>query len=611
MVFNSTAVGKTHGYKIEELQGRSTFDLIHPDDRAAVQNAFASLLTNTVAEAVVRYRYRHADGSYTWMEAAGRNELNNPYLQGVIAVSRDISERVRTEQLLREDEQRYRMLFASNPHPMMVFDLETFRFLEVNATALTLYGYSRDEFRAMTLRDIRPPEDFPRFDALVAKVKLGIHSVGGKMPGVWRHRLKSGRVIDVEVVANRIEWDGRPAYIILVDDITERLKLETKLQQTQKLESLGLLAGGIAHDFNNLLTAILGHASLVSADVAPTSPVGESICMIEESARRAAELCRQMLAYSGRGRFSVRPVDLSSFVQGVVGLLRVSIGKNCHIIQNLTPGLPLIEADTTQLQQVVMNLVINAAEAIGPQEGTIQLATRSLRAERTLLDTMYLAQDVVEGEYVELKISDSGCGMSAETLARVFDPFFTTKFTGRGLGLAAVLGIVRGHNGAIRVESAPGTGTTFTLLFPVAAGSTLPAPDAVPTVVPVNQARARTALVVDDEASVRALAKTMLERWGYRVLIANDGEEGVTQFRAHQEKIDIVLLDLTMPKLGGAGVFRVIRHRAPTVPILLMSGFNESTETQQMVEQGCAGFIQKPFTAQTLQAKLGSLLPAS
>jgi len=608
LTFNSTAAWKTHGYSAEALQGRSTFDLIHPDDRPGVESTFNSLLMHAGESQVVRYRYRNADGTYVWMEAAGRNELNNPHIQGIISVSRDISGQVRTEQLLRDDEQRYRMLFAANPHPLMIFDLETLRFIEVNAIALELYGYTREEFLALTIRDIRPPEDLPQFDAAIARVKQRTGLIGGKMPGVWRHRLKSGRLIDVEVVANRIEWAGRPSHIVLVHDVTERLKLDAKLQQTQKLESLGLLAGGIAHDFNNILTAILGHASLASFDVAAVSPLGESIRIIEESARRASELCRQMLAYSGRGRFSVRAVELSSFVEGVVNLLHVSIGKNCHLLQNLSRGLPAIEADATQLQQVVMNLVINAAEALGAQEGTIQISTRRQYADRAFFDTMYLAQDLIAGEYVVLEVSDTGCGMSPETLARVFDPFFTTKFTGRGLGLAAVLGIVRGHSGAIRVDSQPGRGTTFTLIFPVAAGTALPDAQEASSIAMTARASARTVLVVDDEISVRATARAMLERWGFRVLLANDGVEGVNQYRGHRHEIDLVLLDLTMPRLGGEGAFREIRMINPEARVLLMSGFDQNEDLQKIVGQGLAGFIQKPFTAQVLLAKIGTLL---
>lgn len=607
MIFNSTAAHKIHGYKSDELKGRSTFELIHPEDRAGVEKAFAAVLSSSVEKAVVRYRYLNANGSYTWMEAIGRNELNNPHIHGVIAVSRDISIQVLTEQLLRDDEQRYRMLFAANPHPMMVFDLETLRFLEINATALELYGYSQDEFLSLTIRDIRPPEDLLRLDAVIAR--LNTNSVGGRLPGSWRHRLKSGRIIDVELVANRIEWSGRPAYIVLVNDITEHLKLAAKLQQTQKLESLGLLAGGIAHDFNNILTAILGHASLAAFDAPPNSPVGESIQLIEESARRAAELCQQMLAYSGRGRISVRSVDLGGFVQDIVKLLRVSIGKNCRLMQSPNPGLPLIEVDTTQMQQVVMNLVINASEAIGAQEGTIRLATGCLHVDRTMLETMYLAQDLAEGEYVELKISDTGCGMSPETIARVFDPFFTTKFTGRGLGLAAVLGIVRSHNGAIRVESEPGNGTTFTLLFPVVSGSASTAVAVAPPVKPIPlRPKLRTVLVVDDEESVRLIARSMLERWGFRVILADDGVEGVVQFRKHQGEIDIVLLDLTMPKLSGYDAFNELRKLSPEVCVLMMSGFDESAETQRLIGHGHAGFIQKPFTAQGLLANISTVL---
>ena len=606
LTFNSAAARKTHGYGPEDLLGRSTFDLIHPEDRPGVQTAFAATLDAPATPVIARYRYRNADGSYAWMEAAGRNELGNPHLRGVIAISRDISDRLRAEQALRESENSYRLLFAGNPHPMMIFDLATLRFLEVNAMAVELYGYSRDEFLALTIREIRPPEDLPRFGAILEG--LNVNSPGGRVPGVWRHRLKSGRTIDVEIVAHRIEWAGRPAHVVLVHDVTERMKLETKLRETQKLESLGVLAGGIAHDFNNLLTAILGNASLASLDVVPDSPLGESLRLIEESARRAAELCRQMLAYSGRGRFAIHPVDLSRFVQSTVELLRVSIKRNCRLELELSPGLPLIEADTSQLQQVVMNLVINAAEALGTQEGMIRLVTRRQQADRALLETMHLSPELAAGEYVVLEVADSGCGMSAETRSRIFDPFFTTKFTGRGLGLAAVLGIVRGHRGAIRVDSQLGAGTTFTLLFPVAAGASLaPAEPATISTAPA-QAQTRTVLVVDDEPSVLATARGTLERYGFHVILANDGIDGVKQFKERPAAIALVLLDLLMPRLGGEGAFREMKAIDPNVRVLLMSGLDEGEETRRFAGLGVAGFVQKPFTAQTLATKVDAAL---
>jgi len=274
----------------------------------------------------------------------------------------------------------------------------------------------------------------------------------------------------------------------------------------------------------------------------------------------------------------------------------------------LSPGLPLIEADTSQLQQVVMNLVINAAEALGTQEGMIRLVTRRQQADRALLETMHLSPELAAGEYVVLEVADSGCGMSAETRSRIFDPFFTTKFTGRGLGLAAVLGIVRGHRGAIRVDSQLGAGTTFTLLFPVAAGASLaPAEPATISTAPA-QAQTRTVLVVDDEPSVLATARGTLERYGFRVILANDGIDGVKQFKERPAAIALVLLDLLMPRLGGEGAFREMKAIDPNVRVLLMSGLDEGEETRRFAGLGVAGFVQKPFTAQTLATKVDAAL---
>ncbi len=597
IMYSSEAATRIHGYRPEEMVGLATFDLIHPEDRAEVHAAFASILEESATPLSVRYRYRNADGSYRWMEAVALNHLENPHIRGVLAISRDISERIRAEQSLLEDERRYRMLFAANPHPMLIFARQELTILEVNAVAIELYGYSLTEFRGLAVPDLLLPGDLPRFEPILKS--LDSTSLGGKVPGVWRHRLKSGQTIDVEIFTSQIEWSGIPSYLVLVNNVTERTQFEIKLQQTQKLESLGLLAGGIAHDFNNLLTAILGHASISSEDVPKGSQLHMSLSQIQEAAQRAAGLCRQMLAYSGRGRFSVESVDLSEFVRSNSQLLRVSIGCDCDMHLDLRPELPAIQVDTTQLQQVVMNLVINAAEAVGKTEGAIRLATYSLHADREYLAKMYLSPDLPERTYVAFEVSDNGCGMSADTQARIFDPFFTTKFTGRGLGLAAVLGIVRGHGGAIRVESNLGRGSKFTILFPADEDVRLaPSKNRNPHVA--MQSPIHGVLVVDDEPSVRATTRTLLERRGYRVLLACDGLEGLAKFRENAREISIVLLDLTMPRLGGEATFRELRAIEPNIRVFMMSGYDEGTEAERLAGLGISGFLQKPFTAQAL-----------
>jgi len=421
-------------------------------------------------------------------------------------------------------------------------------------------------------------------------------------------RRKDGSLVEVSVMLSPIRAaDGR---IIGVSkcarDITERRKAETrqvemdrKIQETQKLESLGVLAGGIAHDFNNLLTGILGNASLARLDLPSVSPVLAAIEQIELSSHRAADLCRQMLAYSGRGRFVVQRLDLNQVVEETTQLLNISISKTCVLRFNLAARLPGISADATQIRQVVMNLVINASEAIGPRSGVIALATGVARLDRDYLMTLRLA-DLAPGDYVFLEVSDTGCGMDAETLQRIFEPFFTTKFTGRGLGLAAVLGIVRGHRGGLKVYSEAGRGSTFKLFLPLADG-------------PVELRALRESggpdgwrgsgvvLVVDDEETVRSVSARMLEELGYRVEMAPDGRTAIDVFQAAPSRYAFVLLDLTMPHLDGEETFRQLRHLHPGVRVVLMSGFTEHDAVSRFAGKGLAGFVQKPFSMTMLR----------
>jgi CheY-like chemotaxis protein/two-component sensor histidine kinase len=368
--------------------------------------------------------------------------------------------------------------------------------------------------------------------------------------------------------------------------------------QAQKLESLGVLAGGIAHDFNNMLVAIMGNAGLALSELQAESPAYETVQEIELAARRAAELARQMLAYSGKGRLSVNKVDLTALVEEIPHLLRTSIGKGVTLRYDLARDLPAVEADATQLRQVVMNLVINASDAIGQEEGIISISTGVMDADRDYLRSIYIPGDVRPGRYCYLEVRDSGSGMSAETLARIFDPFFTTKFTGKGLGLAAVLGIVRGHKGTIKVESAPGEGTTFRLLLP-ASGDVAERAAMQPGAN--NQWRGQgLVLVVDDEDSVRYVTGRALKMIGFDVVEATDGQAGLEIYQERHSEIDCILMDLTMPRMNGETAARHMKSVDPSVPIVLMSGFDEGEMATRFYDAGMAGFVQKPFEIRTL-----------
>jgi PAS domain S-box-containing protein len=397
--------------------------------------------------------------------------------------------------------------------------------------------------------------------------------------------------------------NGAPRRIIgTVQDMTESRRLEDKLVATQKLESLGVLAGGIAHDFNNLLVGVLGNTGLAKLELPPSSPALVSIEGIETAALRASELTRQLLAYAGKGRFLVTRIDLRALVEEMGHLLQAVIAKGVVLRYQFAHAVPPVEGDATQLRQVVMNLITNASDAIGERSGIVTLSTSLIHADRGYLAETLFDDELVPGDYVCLQVSDTGVGMDAATQARIFEPFFTTKFTGRGLGLAAVLGILRSHRGSLKVYSEPGRGTTFKVLLPVAEG---PA-DPIASEVPASVVASGTAwvLVIDDEETVRTVTRRVLERAGYRVLTAPDGVDGLELFRERQGEIDVVLLDVTMPRMGGEETFRQLRLLRPDVRVVLASGYSEQEATSQFAGKGLAGFIEKPFRAVDLLAKL-------
>lgn len=388
-------------------------------------------------------------------------------------------------------------------------------------------------------------------------------------------------------------------------DMTEvRLARETEervraqMENAQKLESLGVLAGGIAHDFNNLLTSMLGYSSLALTRIPTDSPVRGDIAKIEQAAQTAADLCKQLLAYSGKGRFVVRPVNLSKLCQETVGLLQVSIPAHATLRLDCPLDLPLIDADSPQIQQVLMNLVINAAESLNDKGGTVSVTTGSTLCEEGYFNGAYPPDPLPPGRYVFAEVSDTGCGMDADTVAKIFDPFFSTKQTGRGrgLGLAAVVGIVRGHRGAIMVHSEPGRGTTFKALFPISDSDRL---DESPEPSLNATSTGATVLFVDDERSVREIGCEMLESAGHRVIVACDGKEAVEVFSSRSD-IDLVIIDMMMPKMSGVEAFKRFHQLDASIPVVLSSGYNEQEIVGELGGRTLAGFLQKPYRVQDL-----------
>ncbi len=562
----------------------------------------------THGSCVLETLHLRGDGSVVPVEFSANRFVHagHEYVTGYI---RDISARKAAESALS----RAALLLSRMRDAVFCTELDgTLTFW--NEGAEHLFGWSAGELLGRPLVSRYPPEL-----AAELHVRLAAAAAGEDWNTQWQDCRRDGSRVWVEFsLARFLDREGRPAGLLgLARDITERRRaeedrhaLERQLQETQKLESLGVLAGGIAHDFNNLLTGILGNASLAKLDLPADSPLAPSIGNIETAALRAADLCHQMLAYSGKARFTVAPVDLGQLVEESARLLSLSLSKKATLTLDLAPGLPQVLADATQLRQVVMNLVLNAAEALGREPGTITVSTRLTLATPERLARCHTAGDHPGGDSLELRVVDTGCGMAPETLARIFDPFFTTKFTGRGLGLSAVLGIVRGHHGALEVTSTPGQGTTFAILLPA-----IPAPATSPVHQPAAAAPvwqgAGTILVADDEEPVRDVLANMLERLGFSAVTAADGVEALTSFRAEPDRFAAVLLDLSMPRCDGMETLHEIRRIRTDTPVLLISGHSSGELLEQFAKERLAGIVQKPFTTPALHEALQRALAHS
>jgi signal transduction histidine kinase/ActR/RegA family two-component response regulator len=419
-------------------------------------------------------------------------------------------------------------------------------------------------------------------EAAVEAMRAGAHDY------ILKHRL--GRLVPA------IQRELRESAIR-----SERRNLEEQLRHAQKLESLGLLAGGVAHDFNNLLTGILGNASLVMEIVDTDAAVQGMLQDIIRASERAADLTRQLLAYAGKGKFVISPVDVSALVRDISELLRSSVPRTVDLVLQLHSGLPPIEGDASQIQQLVMNLILNAVEATGERPGVVRVTT-AIREVRAGEPAGHLRPDPpAPGIYVLVQVTDDGCGMTETIKSQIFDPFFTTKFTGRGLGLAAALGIVRGHKGAIGVESTEGLGSTFTVLLPAAGTAFAPVtPENASPAQQQPQSSLGSILIIDDEDVVRRTARATLEHFGYSVFEAGDGRDGADLFSRLHDRVSAVLLDLTMPHMDGHDVWSYIRRVRPDMKVIVSSGFEEADAMKHFNEDPALLFIKKPYTASAL-----------
>jgi two-component system cell cycle sensor histidine kinase/response regulator CckA len=524
----------------------------------------------------------------------------------------DVSEQKRAEQAAHERDARLDALVTSAMDAIVSLD-EQQHVVLFNPAAERMFRCRAEEALGRPFSALIAVQQRAQFTEQISEFsQSGLSNRRVGVAGELAGRRMNGEEFPLEAAISQCTLQKQTLITLILRDSSERrraeddrLKFLAQIQQTQKLESLGVLAGGIAHDFNNLLMAVLGHADLALDALPETSAAREDLSEIRRAAQRATELCKQMLAYSGKGRFVIQPVALQRVVEDMLHMLRVSMSKNAILKLNFSPNLPPVDADASQLRQVVMNLVVNASEAIGERSGVVTLSTGAMDCDRAYLSEAWLDEQLPEGLYVFIEVADTGSGMDAETRARIFDPFFTTKFTGRGLGLAAVLGIVRGHRGAIKVYSELGRGTTLKVLFPASQHGEVREPTSL--VRGVYEGKG-TVLLVDDDESVRAVGRKMLERIGFTVVTAADGADAIARFRERADDIICAIVDLTMPHVDGAETFRELRRMRPGVRVILSSGYNEQDVTQRFVGKGLAGFIQKPYQLTTLLAVMKEVL---
>jgi len=506
---------------------------------------------------------------------------------------------------LQESEARFRSVAETASCAIFIY---SDRIEYMNEAGSRITGFSLDEIVGLPFSKLVHPLDQ---DLVTSRARSRLRGDSVPLRYEFRIQTKQGETRWIDFAAGTVTLGDRVYGLGTAFDVTERvkanearLKVERKLLEAQRLESLGLLAGGVAHDFNNLLTVIQGNAGMVRE--AANEPELAQTCLwnIEETCRRASDLVRQMLAYSGRGTIQFQLLDLNRLIQDIAQLLSVSIPKSITLKYDLAETLPPVSADAAQLQQVVMNLVTNAAEAIGEAEGTVTLRSGIRELGETDVTGLRVAEALNPGAFVFIEVVDTGSGMDGETQARIFDPFFTTKFTGRGLGLAAMQGIVRSHGGGVDIQSRPGAGTLFRVYLPAQSGRVQAAEPAEPAGAQSRVAGAGLVLVADDEPGIRDFARRVLERSGFEVILAGDGVEAVEHVRAHQQELRLVLLDLTMPRLGGEEALLEMRALGFAGPVIRWSGYalNEGAPDPK------TPFLRKPFSADELLAAVGKAL---
>ncbi|MDD5262335.1 MAG: PAS domain S-box protein [Methylacidiphilales bacterium] len=599
----------------EDLLGK-TFDEVRPPEAAPLLPVIKNEEVRIIQEGLVLENLRlfsiQTDGktrNYLDSKSPLRDASGN--IIGLVCVSRDITELKEAQERSQREHELFRSIWDNSSDGMRLTDANGI-ILNVNPSFCRIFEVEAADVIGQPIGIV--------YDGTDPEVQQADYLERMKSPSAKKmmetqKTLRSGHTLDLEVSYSPFQLpSGQQLYLSAFRDITlrkkeeaHRIELEKKMLDAQRLESLGLMAGGIAHDFNNMLTGILGNTSLALMSLPPESQARENLARAENVCLQAADLCRQMLAYSGRGRFEVKSINLNKMIEDMNHLLGISINKHIVIKYHLNPLVPLLEVDIAQMRQVILNLVINASDAIGDKSGVISITTGIMHADASYLAGTRHSAGISEGDFIYMEVSDTGSGIESKNLPLIFDPFFTTKFTGRGLGLAAVLGIAQGHKGALKVYTEPGKGTTFKFLLPYR--PSVPAEEIrKPAVTTVASRGSGTILIIDDDETIRTLSRRILESHGFTSIVAENGRVGIDLFKEQVGAIHLVLLDMTMPHLDGEETFREIRRICKHTPVVLMSGYSEKDATDRFSGKGLAGFLQKPFNPRELSSKILSVL---
>jgi PAS domain S-box-containing protein len=591
------ATCRHYGYSRDEFLRMTILDIRRSEDVPELLRLLESEQPEYRESGV--WPHRKKDGSLMSVEIS-----SHPFLfdgrpsQLVLAV--DVTERLRAEDEKREIEERYRVIFDASPLPTWLFETPSLKIYDVNRAAIDFYGYSREEFRSMTLYDLRSPAEAERLRAMYAETPRPEVRWN---PGVWEHRKKDGTLALMDIHTHAVQVGGRPMRLAVQIDVTGQRRLEDQLRQSQKMEAVGQLAGGIAHDFNNILTTILGYSGLALERVNRQDPLSEEILEIQRAGERAAELTKKLLAFSRKQILEPRVIDLNETVSGVERMLRRTIGENVRLLFRPAPGLGRVRADPSQVEQVLLNLAVNARDAM-PAGGFLTIETANVELDGEFAQTH--PELKMSGEFVVLAVSDSGTGMDEATKARIFEPFFTTKELGKGtgLGLSTVYGIVKQSGGYVWCYSEPGAGTAFKIYLPRVAeeaGTIAPRPASL------DLRGSETILLVEDEETLANLARRVLLKHGYRVLTASSGATA-REVAAEQPGIDLLLTDVVMPGMSGRELADELQRRFPDLKVLFMSGYTDDAIVHQgFLDPGLA-FLQKPFTPYGLAKKVREVL---